>query len=224
MSTEKNKNDITVIMPVYGLDDTFPNAIESVKNQVSQPDELIIVVGSKTEDAKTIKEFDYGDLNVRIVEHHTDDTDFQSQMNLGVSECKTKWFAFLEQDDEMSNIWLNNVVKYRETYSDVGMFLPLIVDFSYPTTEIVDDKEVEIPSNFIGISNEAVWAAEFSDEIGILDNSSLLKYQNFNFDGMVMLKEIYEDFGGIKANIKLTFMYEFLLRMTYNSVKIMVIP
>jgi len=224
MSTEKNKTDITVVLPVYGLDETFPNAIDSVKNQLTQPEELIIVVGTKTEDIKTVKAYDYGDLNVRIIENDTDDTGFQNQMNIGVSEVNTKWFAFLEQDDEMSSIWLKNVVEYREVYSDVGMFLPLIVDFSSPTTEIVEGKEVEIPSGFVGMANEAVWASEFSDEIGILDNSSLLKYQNFNFDGMVMLKEIYEDFGGIKANVKLTFMYEFLLRMTYNTVKIMVIP
>ena len=33
-----------------------------------------------------------------------------------------------------------------------------------------------------------------------------------------------EDFGGFKPSMKLTFAYEFLLRMTYNSVKIMTIP
>jgi hypothetical protein len=41
---------------------------------------------------------------------------------------------------------------------------------------------------------------------------------------MVMLKEVYQDFGGIKNNMKLTFMYEFLLRITNESVKVMVIP
>ena len=74
------------------------------------------------------------------------------------------------------------------------------------------------------MSNEAVWAAEFSDEMGILDNASLLKYQNFNFGGMVMLKEAYLDNGGIKESIKLTFMYEFLLRITFNSAKVMIVP
>jgi len=41
---------------------------------------------------------------------------------------------------------------------------------------------------------------------------------------MVIKKSTYEDNGGFKPSIKLTFVYEFLLRLTYNSVKIMTIP
>jgi hypothetical protein len=37
-------------------------------------------------------------------------------------------------------------------------------------------------------------------------------------------KEVLENYGGFKSSMKLTFVYEFLLRMTYNSVKIMTIP
>ena len=41
---------------------------------------------------------------------------------------------------------------------------------------------------------------------------------------MVIKKDLFIDFGLIKTSFKLTFGYEFLLRMTYNSVKIMTIP
>jgi hypothetical protein len=41
---------------------------------------------------------------------------------------------------------------------------------------------------------------------------------------MIVKKSIYEDNGGLKSNMKLTFTYEFLLRMTYFSVPVMVIP
>jgi hypothetical protein len=41
-------------------------------------------------------------------------------------------------------------------------------------------------NNVVGLTNEAVWANSFSDELGILDNSALLNYQGFNIDGMVM--------------------------------------
>ena len=41
---------------------------------------------------------------------------------------------------------------------------------------------------------------------------------------MIIKKEVLENYGGFKSSIKLTFVYEFLLRMTYNSVKIMTIP
>jgi hypothetical protein len=48
-----------------------------------------------------------------------------------------------------------------------------------------------------------------ADELGILDNNALLTYQNFNTDGMVIRKSVYEENGGFKPSIKLTFIYEF---------------
>jgi hypothetical protein len=49
-------------------------------------------------------------------------------------------------------------------------------------------------------------------------------YQNFNIDGIVMKKSIFEDYGGFKPSIKLTFIYEFLLRMIFKDAKTMAIP
>ena len=61
-------------------------------------------------------------------------------------------------------------------------------------------------------------------EIGILTNEVLLNYQNFQSSGMVIKKSTYQEMGGFKPSMKLTFVYEFLLRLTYNSVKMMTIP
>jgi hypothetical protein len=63
-----------------------------------------------------------------------------------------------------------------------------------------------------------------TDEIGVLTNDVLLNYQNFQSSGMILKKSVYEELGGFKPSIKLTFVYEFLLRLTYNSVNIMTIP
>tara|TARA_R110000796_G_scaffold11198_7_gene37410 strand:- start:7327 stop:8103 length:777 start_codon:yes stop_codon:yes gene_type:complete len=204
-------NKITVIIPVYNADKALlDNALESVKSQIVTPEVVLLVVKDGSDDHKLVKELDFGDLKSKIV-NHKEGTSFAEQMNKGVSECDTEWFIFLEQDDELSKIWIKNVIKYREVYDDINIFLPLIVDVG-PT------------GKFAGTSNEPVWAAEFSDVMGNLDIDSLLKHENFNFDGMCMQKDAYEEFGGIKNSIKLTFMYEFLLRMTFKSNKTMVIP
>lgn len=210
------KSDITVIIPVHDISESteglFTNAVTSVAEQFVRPDALMIVAPAGSDTLKWLKSYDYGDIKdiVTIVEN-TGETDFASQLNLGVAETKTTWFSLLEFDDEYSKIWLKNAVEYKDTYTDVDMFLPIIVD--------VDENGA-----FLGLTNEAVWAAEFSDEMGVLDNTALLAFQNFNFDGMVMKKEVYEEQGGIKPSMKLTFIYEFLLRLTYFSTKIMVIP
>jgi hypothetical protein len=208
--------NLTVIIPLHEVNDSthnlFQNAIKSIEEQIVKPTQVLVVTPKGSEAYIFASGFDYQTIKsmVKVIENDGK-TDFASQMNFGVSQCETEWFSILEYDDEYSKIWFKNVQTYINAYSDVDIFMPIIVD-------------VDEYSSFIGFTNEAVWANSFSEELGVLDKDALLSYQNFNIDGIVMKKEIYESYGGFKSNIKLTFIYEFLLRMTYKSAKVMTIP
>jgi hypothetical protein len=122
------------------------------------------------------------------------------------------FLTFLNQiDDEYASIWFKNVKKYIDSFPETQVFLPVVVE--------TDEKGL-----FAGFTNEATFAANFSQEMGFLTNETLQDYQNFQTAGAVIKKQVIEDFGGFKPSIKLTFVYEFLLRLTYNSVSIMTIP
>ena len=118
---------------------------------------------------------------------------------------------FLDDAAIYSQMGFKNVDEYIKTYPDVESFLPLVVD--------TDDKGV-----FVGFTNEATFAVSINTEMGYLTNDTLMNYQNFQSSGMVIKKSTFENNGGLKPSIKLTFVYEYLLRLTYNSVKIMTIP
>jgi hypothetical protein len=208
--------NITVILAVHQLDEQtkplFDNAVKSVQEQLVMPDELLIVVPKDSEVSKYINNYDFGSIkSIVTISENSGESDFASQFNHGVSNAKSDWVSLLEYDDEYANIWFKNAVTYMNAHKDVEIFMPIVVD-------------VDAEGNFIGLTNEAVWAQSFSDELGILDNNALLAYQNFNIDGMVIKKSLFEEYGGLKSNIKLTFIYEFLLRMTFKSVRTMVIP
>jgi len=210
------KSGISVVIPIHEIDETtkpyLDKAVESIKNQTLLPEELIFVYPLNEDIEAAIKSAcqELKDIKITSVINEGE-TDFASQMNLAVENVTTDHFSFLELDDEFARIWIKNAVEYIEAHDEVDVFLPLIID--------VTDK-----GEFIGFTNEAVWANQFSDELGVLDVNSLLVYQNFNIDGMVMKTEIYKEFGGLKPQIKLTFIYEFLLRLTHNDVKIMTLP
>lgn len=212
----KEINNISVVLPVHELNELtkqlFTNAVKSVETQKVAPDELVIVVPKDTETSAYIKSYDFGLIKdiITIIENEGE-TDFASQVNLGVASSKSEWVSFLEFDDEYANIWFKNVIEYRNAHTNVDIFMPIVVD-------------VDFNGTFNGFTNEPVWATGFSDELGILDLNALLAYQNFNIDGIVMRKSIYEDYGGFKPSIKLTFLYEFLLRMAFKDARIMVIP
>lgn len=210
------KSNISVILPVHELDEvtkkSLDNAIKSVELQILRPDELIIVVPKGSEVSNYIKKLDFGEIkDIVTVAENDGETDFCSQINYGVSVAKSEWISVLEYDDEYAKIWFKNVVEYRAANSNVDLFLPIVID-------------VDTEGQFIGFTNEAVWANSFSDELGVLDNNALLAYQNFNIDGMVIKKSTFEEMGKLKPSIKLTFIYEFLLRLTFKDVKVMTVP
>jgi hypothetical protein len=143
---------------------------------------------------------------------HKDSIDFCSQVNLAVNfECKTEWFSILEVDDEYKPIWLSSMNEYMNAYKDVSVFLPVV-------------KDINSEGNFISFTNESVWAYGFTENQGFLQNDVLLEYQNYQISGGLYKTKVIIDNGMLKENIKLTFGYELLLRLTYNDVKIMSVP
>jgi glycosyltransferase involved in cell wall biosynthesis len=215
-----SKSNISIVIPVHELTEEteklFDKAIESVRRQQVKPDVVCIVVPKDSDADKYMSKykFNLGEIIVMVVPNDGK-TDFCSQVNLGIEKVPTEWFSILEYDDEYSNTWFKNVITYMKAYPEVGIFMPMIVDVTLGS---------QGEEQYIGGTNEAVWANQFSDEMGILDTDALLRYQNFNTDGIVMKKSAIDDFGGFKSSIKLTFIYEFLLRMTHSGIKTMVIP
>jgi len=211
----ENKISLSVILPIKSslakdFDTFFEKAITSLKNQQLEFEELIIVPTQEESLNNLLKDYDFGSLNVKILSF--DGTpNFCSQVNFGIKNSTSKWISIFEFDDEYSNIWFKNVKLYEDFYPEVQVFLPVVVE--------TDEMDA-----FAGFTNEATFAANFAQEIGYLTNDILHDYQNFQTSGACFKRELFEDFGGFKASIKLTFVYEFLLRLTYNSVNIMTIP
>ncbi len=211
----ENKLDISVVLPIKSskvkdFDEFFNKAIESLQNQSVKIDELVIVHTTEETLTEFLDNYNFGELNVNKLIWDKE-PNYAEQMNYGISMSKNNWVSPFEFDDEYAPIWFKNVKNYIDAFPETEMFLPVVVD--------VDDK-----LTFVGFTNEATFAANFTQEIGFLTNDTLQNYQNFQTAGSVFKKSLIENFGGFKSSIKLTFVYEFLLRLTYNSVSIMTIP
>jgi len=211
----ENKVPVSIILPIKSalakdFDDYFKKAIDSIKNQQVEVEELIIIHTTEEQLKDVLKNYDFGNINVNLLEW-AEEPNYALQVNHGIKNAKSEWISLFEFDDEYSNIWFKNFKKYSESFPEVQMFLPVVVE--------VDEKGI-----FAGFTNEATFAANFTQELGFLTNETLQEYQNFQTAGSVIKKSLFEDFGGFKPSIKLTFIYELLLRLTYNSVSIMTIP
>jgi len=210
-----NTLSVSVILPIKSskvrdFSEYFDKAIKSIQLQQIELEEILIIHTTEEALISHLDNYDFGKLNVKKL--LWDKTpNYADQVNFGIKNSKSTWISLFEFDDEYSSIWFKNVKKYIESYPEVQVFLPVVVE--------TDDKNA-----FAGFTNEATFAANFAQEMGYLTNETLQDYQNFQTAGSVIKKQTIEDFGGFKPSIKLTFIYEFLLRLTYNSVPILTIP
>ncbi len=125
---------------------------------------------------KTLKDYDFGGLKKKTsVVFNPGKTDLPSQLNYGVKECKTDWFTYLQFDDELNVKWVNNIIKYRNSHNDVDIFMPIIIGIQSET------------NNFVGLINEVSWAPSFADELGFIDEKSLLTFPYFSIDGITTI-------------------------------------
>jgi hypothetical protein len=209
------KLSLSIILPIKSsmsrnFDEFFEKAITSIKSQTVEIEELLIIHTPEESLINLLNDYDFGNLNVTKLLWDKE-PNYSEQVNYGIKNAKGTWVSLFEFDDEYSSIWFKNVKKYIDAYPQTQVFLPVVVE--------TDEKGL-----FAGFTNEATFAANFSQEMGVLTNETLQEYQNFQTAGSVIKKQVIEDFGGLKSSIKLTFVYEFLLRLTYNSVPIMTIP
>lgn len=205
-----NKKNITVLIPVHRVDGDYKemllNALSSMETFHNDVNVSIICPTSVKKEIGQLSD----KIEINIVENKGK-TDFCSQINLGLEKCETEWFTILEIDDEFKPVWLKSVNQYVNEYSDVDVFLPVV-------------KDVNVDGKFLSFTNESTWAYGFVEKQGFLDNETLLDYQNYQTSGGLFKTQVIKDNGAFKENIKLTFSYELLLRLTHNGVKIMSIP
>lgn len=213
-------NNITIIIPVHEFNDIvseyLDKAIESIQKQENvETPQLLIVSPSEIIDnlENYAKKYLESGLNILFIKNDGN-VDYQSQVNLAVEQVNTNYFSVLEFDDEFGTTFIRNADKYITSFPEIDVFLNMII-------------EVNEKNEGIKLTNETVWAQQFvgeNGEIGYLNLSALKQYSDFKLSGAVIKKTEFINLGKYKSNIKLTFMYEFLLRALNNACKVFTIP
>ena len=212
-------NNITVIIPIHEFNETISNyldkAIESIDKQVGdveKPNLIFVSAYNVVNNVNKFLEEKYHGEFIGVANQGK--TDYQSQVNLAVDLVSTEYFTVLEFDDELGNTYFRNAEKYIKSYPEIDIFLTMMI-------------EVNEKNEGIKLTNETVWAQQFvgeNGEMGYLNLNSLKQYSDFKLSGAIIKKSDFVNIGKYKSNIKLTFMYEFLLRALNNASKIFSIP
>ena len=89
---------ISIIVPVYNIEEYLPRCIESILNQTYQKLELILVDdGSK--DSSGIICDEYAKKDQRVVVQHKENGGSSSARNVGIKLAKGEYLGFVDSDD-----------------------------------------------------------------------------------------------------------------------------
>lgn len=217
---------IDIVIPVHKYDadveSLLTRCLESVKfmaevSSVANVKTDIVVVGPSlpAEKIMNLVEWKTEFTSFNVVDNTNDAVDFCSQVNFAVEEeCKNDYFMVVEYDDVVTPNWVRTSLPYIKERKKTTVFLPLI--------EVYDITKPDTPLNYL---NEIGWSSAFAEnELGSLNLDALKEYCNFNITGGIIKRSEFIKAGGLKPSIKLSFGYEFLLRMANLYEEVYIIP
>ncbi|MFD1705951.1 glycosyltransferase family 2 protein [Siminovitchia sediminis] len=107
--------EISIIVPVYNLENLLPRCVESILAQTFKNFELILVNdGSTDQSGELCEKYAEKDLRVKVI--HKENGGVASSRNAGLAAAKGRYIGFVDNDDcinkNMFEILYKNLLKY----------------------------------------------------------------------------------------------------------------
>ena len=97
---------ISIIVPVYNVEQYLPRCIDSILNQSFVDFELLLIDdGSKDKSGAICDE--YADKDDRIRVFHKENGGVSSARNIGLENARGEWLSFIDGDDEITEGYFN---------------------------------------------------------------------------------------------------------------------
>ncbi|MFU0790278.1 glycosyltransferase [Virgibacillus proomii] len=106
---------ISIIVPIYNAEDFLPKCLESVKNQTYKDLEIILVNDGSTDQSRLICD-EYSITDDRFMILHKENGGVSSARNAGLRVAKGKYVIFLDADDWIEPIMIENLFKQITTF------------------------------------------------------------------------------------------------------------
>lgn len=112
--------EISIIVPVYKVEQYLPRCIDSILNQTFTDFELILVDDGSPDNCGRICD-EYAKIDSRIRAIHKENGGVSSARNIGINEAKGKYIMFCDSDDYVDNNWCETL--YKEIVKNPKAFI-----------------------------------------------------------------------------------------------------
>ena len=105
-----NEGLVSIIVPVYNVQEYLPNCMDSILAQTYKEIEIILVDDGSTDDSG--KKCDkYAKVDERVKVFHTENGGLSAARNVGLDNMKGKWCAFVDSDDWVEPEMIEGLIK-----------------------------------------------------------------------------------------------------------------
>ena len=187
---------ISVIVPVYNVEEYLKECLDSIKNQTFTDFEVILVNDGSTDNSQEICKL-YCEQDSRFCLINQENKGQSIARNIGVAESKGKFIVFIDSDDIVRVDMLDQLMNYMSDEIDI-VECDKTEDIQYLNEKGKDIQVKELDSNeaLYKCFNHAVsWSPvaklyrrEIVEKIPFLEN---LIYEDF-YTGIVSLKYIHK--------------------------------
>lgn len=148
---------ISIIVPVYNVEELLPKCLDSITNQTYENLEIILVDdGSTDSSGKICDEYKLRDKRITVI--HRENGGLSAARNSGIDASHGDYILFVDSDDyidtSMVEFLYSNSTKYNSDMTLCGF------KYVYPNGE-TSDETVDIPPNGI-ITKDVFWNKFFS--------------------------------------------------------------
>ena len=142
-----DENKISVIVPVYNIENYIEKTVESIRNQTYKNLEIILVDdGSSDNSGRILDEIAAKDSRIKVI--HQENGGVTSARISGIKMATGEWIGFVDGDDfiepDMYDVLLKNAIKHQADISHCGyqMVFQNRTDYYYNKGRIIlQDKE-----------------------------------------------------------------------------------
>lgn len=165
------KYKISIIIPVYNVENYIQQSVDSVLNQTYKNLEIILVDdGSKDSSGKICDEYKNIDTRIKVI--HKKNGGLSSARNAGIESATGKYIMFLDSDDFLENNaceLLYNAIETTDTEYVMGNYIYTTYDgkkWDSPMFDVKENFEVTITDyeKSFFVMNSVVWNKIFKTD------------------------------------------------------------
>ncbi len=108
--------EISIIVPVYNVEDKLERCINSILSQTFQDFELLLIDDGSTDNSPKICD-EFAEKDQRVKAFHINDIGVSATRNLGLDKAKGKYIGFVDSDDYISDDYFYNLYTAAEKES-----------------------------------------------------------------------------------------------------------